>query len=218
MANQQPLQMMFGVPIIIYDWPDSDELNRSLEELVLAEEATDDNGRGIRSNAGGWQSRGNLITREAPAIQQYKDRVQSMIFSLLGELVLKDGTERQFTLMIDAWANVCRRGNYNVMHSHPNSMWSVVYYVATGEPDPEPPQNGKLELLNPLEALNQIQVERTVLDARTFIEPVAGRMVVFPSWIRHMVHPFDGEGVRISLAANVNVVENAPADPRSQGG
>jgi len=31
--------------------------------------------------------------------------------------------------------------------------------------------------------------------------------VVFPSWVKHMVHPFVGSGVRISIACNVNVVE-----------
>jgi hypothetical protein len=28
-------------------------------------------------------------------------------------------------------------------------------------------------------------------------------MVVFPSWLRHMVHPFVGEGERITIAWNM---------------
>jgi hypothetical protein len=73
-----------------------------------------------------------------------------------------------------------------------------------------------LELLDPRESANYIQVPNTVLDARMFIENQPGRMVVFPSWTKHMVHPFVGEGVRISIACNVNVVEeiktNRPQD------
>ena len=59
----------FGTIFVQHDWPDTEEMNRELAELILAEEKSDDEGRGIRSNAGGWQSRGNLIMRPEPPIQ-----------------------------------------------------------------------------------------------------------------------------------------------------
>jgi uncharacterized protein (TIGR02466 family) len=201
------LTMQFGTPFVSYQWPDTEEMNQALAELILAEEDSDDAGRGIRSNAGGWQSRGNLITRSEPEIQALKQRMETMVFNLLGALVRKDGTERTFTLLFDSWANVCRDGNYNVVHTHPNAMWSIVYYVAAGNPDASIPYSGMLELLDPRESANYIQVPNTVLDARTFVENRPGRMILFPSWVKHMVHPFAGSGVRISIACNVNVVE-----------
>jgi uncharacterized protein (TIGR02466 family) len=199
--------MQFGTPFVSYQWPDSEKMNQGLVELILAEEKSDDEGRGIRSNAGGWQSRGNLIIRSEPEILALKQRMETMVFNLLGTIVRKDGTERTFTLLFDSWANVCRKGNYNVVHTHPNAMWSIVYYVAAGEPDDSIPYSGLLELLDPRESANYIQVPNTVLDARNFIENRPGRMVLFPSWVKHMVHPFVGSGVRISIACNVNVVE-----------
>ena len=48
----QSLTTMFGTPFLTYQWPDSDQLNQELHAIVLAEEASDDAGRGIRSNAG----------------------------------------------------------------------------------------------------------------------------------------------------------------------
>jgi uncharacterized protein (TIGR02466 family) len=201
------LTMQFGTPFVSYQWPESEKMNQALVELILAEEKSDDEGRGIRSNAGGWQSRGNLITRSEPDIQALKQRMETMVFNLLGTIVRKDGTERTFTLLFDSWANVCRSGNYNVVHTHPNAMWSIVYYVAAGEPDESIPYAGQLELLDPRESANYIQIPNTVLDARNFIENRPGRMIMFPSWVKHMVHPFVGSGVRISIACNVNVVE-----------
>ena len=86
-------------------------------------------------------------------------------------------------------------------------MWSIVYYVMAGNPDASIPYSGLLELLDPRESANYIQVPNTVLDARNFIENRPGRMILFPSWVKHMVHPFVGSGVRMSIACNVNVVE-----------
>ncbi len=202
------LSMMFSSPFMCYEWPDSETLNQELIELVLETERLDDAGRGIRSNAGGWQSRGNIINRPEPCIKKLKKRVETMVFTLLGEIMRKDGTERNFTLLIDSWANVCRNRNYNVVHTHPNAMWTVVYYVTPGEPDPSEPYSGNLEVLDPRESADYLQVKDTVLGARTLVENKPGRMILFPSWAKHMVHPFIGSGVRISIANNVNVVED----------
>ena len=136
-----------------------------------------------------------------------KKRVETVVFGLLRKVLPEDGTERTFTLLIDSWANVCRNGNYNVVHTHPNALWSVVYYVAAGEPDESVPYSGLLELIDPRESANHIQIANTVLDTPALVENVPGKMILFPSWANHMVHPFVGSGVRISMPNNVHVVE-----------
>lgn len=213
---QECLSSMFGTPFVSIDWPETGDMNEALFQLILADEQADELGRGIRSNAGGWQSRGNLLMRPEPSIVKLKQMMEHAIFDLLAALVRKDSGERKFTLLFDSWANVCRNGNYNVVHSHPNAMWSIVYYVSTGEPDDSIPYAGLLELLDPREATSYIQVQNTILDARMFIHNRPGRMVIFPSWMKHMVHPFVGTGVRVSIACNVNVLEemrtNRPQD------
>jgi hypothetical protein len=40
------------------------------------------------------------------------------------------------------------------------------------------------------------------------IKPQAGMMLTFPAWIEHQVHPFTGDGNRISIAINVTLDRN----------
>jgi uncharacterized protein (TIGR02466 family) len=206
--NQQGgISMLFGTPVVSHVWPSSEELNAELAELVLGKEAEDKARDVVRSNAGGWQSPGNLITWPEPCIQTLKQRIESLVFNLIGQLVRKDGSERTFTLLIDSWANINRSGDYNVVHTHPNCMWSGVYYVQPGNPDASVPYSGLLEMLDPREAANYIQIQNTILDARQFFDTIPGRMLLWPSWVKHWVHPYVGEGERISIAFNVNVME-----------
>ena len=205
---RKSLSMVFATPLVVHDWPNSDSLNNDLKELVLGKEADDAKNGITRSNAGGWQSAGNLITWKEPCIETLRQRIEKIVTNLLQELIRDQGRDRSFRLLIDSWANVSRRGDYNIVHTHPNCMYSGVYYVTPGSPDPDVPYGGLLELLDPREAHNYIQVTNTVLDARNFYENKPGRMLLWPSWVKHMVHPYVGEGERISIAFNVNVVED----------
>ena len=202
------LSMVFATPLVVHDRPNSESLNNELQELVLGKEADDVKNGITRSNAGGWQSAGNLITWKERCIETFRQRIEKLVTNLLQDLIRDEGKNRSFRLLIDSWANINRRGDYNVVHTHPNCMWSGVYYVTPGKPDPDVPYGGLLELLDPREAHNYIQVTNTVLDACHFFENKPGRMLLWPSWVKHMVHPYVGEGERISIAFNVNVVED----------
>jgi uncharacterized protein (TIGR02466 family) len=209
---KQSLTMLFATPLVIHDWPNSEQFNRDLAELVYGSKKADKHGYGTRSNAGGWQSPGNLITWQDPAVETFRQRIEKLVGNLLQEVARDTGKNRSFRLLIDAWANINKKGDYNVVHTHPNCMWSGVYYVQRGEPDKSIPYSGLLELLDPREAANYIQIRHSVFDGREFVENIPGRMLLWPSWVKHWVHPFQGEGDRISIAFNVNVVEREPQD------
>ncbi|MYF01147.1 MAG: hypothetical protein F4234_13450 [Gammaproteobacteria bacterium] len=206
----QSTSSLFGTILVAHDWPDSEELNGQLAELLLAKERSLARKGENRSNAGGWQSPGNLIGWTDAPVKELKQRIETIVFNLTDRIIRDRDRQRQFRLLIDAWGNINRNGDYNVVHTHPNCMWSGVYYVTRGNPDPSIPQNGLLELLDPREAANYLQIRNTILDGREFIENVPGRMLLWPSWMKHMVHPYTGSGERISIAYNVNVVEEAP--------
>ena len=37
------------------------------------------------------------------------------------------------------------------------------------------------------------------------MKPEVGKFFMFPSWLQHSVYPFEGEGERRTVAANLNV-------------
>lgn len=204
---RRSLSMLFATPLVVHDWPNSVQHNRDFEALIQAKRRELETQGVQRSNAGGWQSPGNIMQWREPPIEIFRQRIEKLVTNLLQQLIRDEGRNRSFRLLIDGWANINRRGDYNVAHTHPNCMWSGVYYVTPGKPDPDVPYGGLLELFDPREAANYIQVANTVLDAKHFVDNEPGRMLLWPSWVKHMVHPYAGEGERISIAFNVNVVE-----------
>jgi uncharacterized protein (TIGR02466 family) len=201
------IRMLFATPLVVHDWPNSEQFNHDFEELVRNSEKEDKDGYGTRSNAGGWQSPGNLINWKDPVVEIFRQRIEKLVTNLLQEVARDTGKNRSFELLIDAWANINRNGDYNVVHTHPNCMYSGVYYVHPGEPEKTIPYSGLLEILDPREAANYVQIRHSIFDGREFVENIPGRMLLWPSWLKHWVHPYQGKGERISVAFNVNVTE-----------
>ena len=98
-----------------------------------------------------------------------------------------------------AWGTVLQGGGQQTPHMHPLGWLSAVYYVALPQgmagSDGEA---GWLEFGMPPERL----FRRTDPPVRR-IEPLPGRLVVFPSWLWHRTLPFAAQGNRISIAFDV---------------
>jgi len=151
-----------------------------------------------------WQTPHDLHTR--PAFAEFTQFVEIASRSIAQLLQLE-----QYPMMITGcWANINPPGTYHPTHNHPNNYLSGVYYVAIPETgsellfqDPRPslimPWSGKLNRLTANAAAEQAQ---------------PGRMVVFPSWLRHHVPSNEGTTERISISFNLmfkNFAETAAA-------
>lgn len=195
--------LSFPTPVFIRHWPDSDNLNRELHALVLEKERAS---AGVnKSNFGGWHSDEDLFDWGGPAIAELQRRIgeacEEITTTACGEAVKGLNAEMRIT----GWANVSRDGAYNGIHNHPDCTWSGSYYVTLGERDMTDPRNGVIEFLDPRMGVNWAQLPGQPFGTQLQINPQAGTMLVFPSWMLHWVHPFHGKGERISLAFNVRM-------------
>ena len=102
-------------------------------------------------------------------------------------------------MITGCWANINPPSAYHPTHNHPNNYPGGVYYVAVPEAGPDlifqdprsaliMPWTGKLSPLTANAAAEQA---------------VPGRMVLFPSFLRHPVPSNEGTSERISISFNL---------------
>jgi uncharacterized protein (TIGR02466 family) len=195
----------FATPIYFTDLADSKGLNEQLKKDIRAWRRKDPEGT-VRSNvaqAGAWHSATDMHTRAEfdPLTREIFEMVQGVYDDL--------GYDSDYEPVCDSmWANINPRHAYNRHHTHPHALWSGVYYVQA------PDDCGLLYFTDPRP---QTQVLTPYFDPRRrhpgtwneiFYQPQEGRMIVFPGWLVHAVHPNlsseEGEaGERISVSFNL---------------
>ena len=97
-----------------------------------------------------------------------------------------------------SWLNWTKPGQFHHKHAHPNSLISGCYYVNA--------HKGNDKIFFYKTKYQQIKLppaEWNYYNSESWWFPVGtGDLVLFPSWLTHMVQPVEGEDTRISLAFN----------------
>ncbi|MBP02452.1 MAG: hypothetical protein CMM25_06560 [Rhodospirillaceae bacterium] len=189
-------------PILRRKCVGADSVNILLKKEILRRAELD---AGLqKSNVGGWHSGEDLLTWRIPGI----DKLQRWIVEAFNDLTAATSNNQKFhgKLELNAWANLNRKGDYNSVHTHPACVWSGVYYVESGDPpNMDYPKSGSLELLDPRAGTEMSAIPGALAGMQKNIHPSSGEIIVFPSWLKHHVHPYFGTGNRISIAFNVRI-------------
>ena len=200
--TQAQVAMLFGTPLATHLWPDSAALNAGLAELVRREAAAAD------PEAPAWQGSGNLLLAGGPGLGLLAERIRQMAEGLTRSL-LADGQGRALAFQLDARGSLIRAGGHQPVQARPDCLWAGSYCVAAPELARAGEDAGKLELLDPRPGIAMPGLPGNALEARCLIDPLPGLMVLFPGWLRQMVHPFQGRGERIAIGFGLRVQEAA---------
>jgi uncharacterized protein (TIGR02466 family) len=192
---------LFGTPLIARKWADSTALNCELRNAILSFEAK---APGLsKTNIGGWHSEPGKLEFCGAAGATLLERMYAMGNEATTLVLREYGHQPQtFQWTLHAWANVNRQGNFNVMHTHPGSTWSGTYYLDTGVEEPATARVAPLYLLDPCVGRASTFFP-TLLPSSFTVRPEPGLMVMFPSYLAHMVFPQEANGARISIAFNL---------------
>ena len=184
--------LLFPTPVYIADIKHP-TLNQELERDIVAWSKQD---KGIiRTNVQGWHSTTNMHERP-----EFKKLV-NMLYDCQKTVYEQEYYESE-PFLGNMWANINPPGGSNRAHQHPNSLWSGVYWIKT------PKNCGQLKIDDPrsVACMTRPRQKDTKKPDRlwreTHYEPVAGRCIMFPSWLMHCVDPNESNDIRISVSFN----------------
>jgi Putative 2OG-Fe(II) oxygenase len=109
--------------------------------------------------------------------------------------------------VVDAgWANIYRRGDYCMPHSHMRATASLVYCVDPGEDDPDDPVSGRLFIADPRIA-SCCRPMPSYMTSPLVPTMRPGTLIIFPAQVVHGVNPYNGDRPRITLSWNIGPEE-----------
>lgn len=199
MARHGQVENLFPTPLFWYVLKSAEALNTRLRELILERERTIPSA--AKSNQGGWQSPPDFFDWGEPAVTTLERCARGAVKIATARLSIPPGPGIEFRLY--GWAAVNRKGHYNTMHVHPMATWSGVYYVDPGDEAPDTP-GALLEFSHPITA-SVMTFFPGVLPSARILRPVAGMLILFPSYLQHSVRLYHGERPRICVAFNAHL-------------
>jgi len=149
------------------------------------------------SSPTGWQSF-DLNMKET-IFSQLNKEITNNFLKYINKISLKN----EFKIA-NMWANVNSYKDYNLIHTHGDSVVSGVYYIKV------PKNSGKIFFVNPASNLMEI-CWKDCIDKYTeenspmyLINSIESYLVLFPGWLQHGVQPnLNKKQDRISLSFNI---------------
>ena len=179
-------------------------LNRELERLTLRLMLNHENGA-RRSNAGGWHYAFDFFKLNEPVVAEFRAVMKEHVQAYLNHFRSQNRKKSDF-FRLEGWINVNRAGDCNVLHCHPGSFLSAVYYVKV----PQGMKGGEIFFRDPrgpaVAMYETPGIELPWVGAGVGIPftPATGHLLLFPAWLEHRVESFTGLGERISIAFNAS--------------
>ena len=180
------LELLFPTPIAFFDL--GFELTEEERTFLLNQER--------RPNEGNQSSVNNYLLREEP-LERVSKRIEECVTEYAQEVWKADIDP----FITQSWVNWTKPGQWHHKHSHPNSLYSGVFYVDV-EDDRDRIyfyQDGYKQLKPTYKEWNRWNSESWWLPTKQ------DQIVIFPSSLTHMVETVPGEVIgkeRVSLAFN----------------
>jgi len=147
----------------------------------------------------------NLLTHEHPAITWLRQCINKTAVDYLQ----RAGLDYPVDWTLHGWANINRLGDYHDLHNHPHSYLSGTYYVAMpsqkaqiGNRNDLSP--GAISFYDPRPQANMTAIRGDAqIAAQYTIDPQPGMILMWPSFLLHLVHPNLTHQKRISISFNL---------------
>ena len=188
--------IIFPVPIHQFDVNGFSEIQDELIDLAYKMREKDPVGHVI-SNRRGWQSSCFSIDKE-------DDMLQKFLTNCLAEFPY---IKKSVRLFVTAWVNINPPNAFNLKHNHPTSDLSGVLWIKSQK------DSGNIVFESPRSFATHQEIECYREDFKEnnnyfhsfHFNPVAGRLLVFPSHLDHHVNFNESQEDRISVSFNIRL-------------
>ena len=148
-----------------------------------------------KSSYGGWQS--DTYYNHVKGFENITDKIDKTIETIRNQIGVPELKLKDF------WCNVNTYGDYNVLHNHHGSILSGVFYVDV------PDENmGNINFVRSDDIsyyLPKLEEYNNFTGERATYKPETGRVLIFPSWLKHSVDANRSKKNRISVSFNYGV-------------
>ena len=209
------VKLMWPTPILERRLPGHEAVNAGLIELFA---------RHRQQHPG---PPGSVYTSGDDLLERYDDPALNQLFGFVSQSVFEIAQSmnaaawaglnapRLQLRVVGAWFQVQNRSGFHDIHTHGNCSWSGVYYVQIDEqakraqhPDLGD-RNGVTRFYGPslylLGGAYQDLGNAYLQQATHDVQPQAGTLIVFPSWLNHKALPYDGAQDRVIVSFNAQV-------------
>lgn len=118
------------------------------------------------------------------------------------------GLNPEYTQVVnECWGNYNTAPRISQAHTHPTSYISAVYYAKVAE------GSGALTFMNPNPLVSRVFPPKYVGQGSAVTNEIytvpahEGGLIIFPAWLYHYVNDNMGDGERISIAFNTDMVK-----------
>lgn len=163
-----------------------------------------------RRKANLYESRFNFLNNPMPEIQA----LRKFFAEALGQAVFKlfhhaNAGQKNFpNIAVDlyeSWIHITHEGGYHEVHNHPNCSWCGIYYLEPADCTVEPP-NGINRFFSPIDIMYDDPGTEAYPQKPVSITPEEGKLLMFPSYVKHLAVPYRGKRDRIIVSFNSRVM------------
>ena len=190
----------FPHPIFQYKLDNYEDHNKEYSKYIYELQKKDSKGQKL-SNVNGWHSPFFDLSSRETIGYKFLMKIQPYIADVFKSYGWVFNPQK--VKCSGMWAIINKKGNFNTEHIHPNSNLSGAYYVSA-------PENcGKFKVVNPHSIsrdkfpprenpneLNRLVAEHEIED---------GDLLIFPSYLPHLVLPNQSDDDRIVISFNIFV-------------
>jgi uncharacterized protein (TIGR02466 family) len=192
---------IFSTPVWRYSIPNFAQHQSEILKAIKKIKRNDPGGR--LSNYKGYQS---TLSHDYANVKEFQP-----IFSLVKDVsipeILRDLDLDVYNKNFVAWVNINSvKNSFNTLHNHNmngvNLLFSGVCYIKA------PPKSGRIEFRNSLQnnlwaGLHYMKRENIYTSQSFSFNPVEGEILIWPSYVWHMVFPNEHKEERISIAFDI---------------